>query len=64
MGLGWNPVLFGEPIVKNGMTIVGITCDMTEDVLAKKRSTYEINGSVMAEETVPFSRSPDSVHVA
>jgi hypothetical protein len=28
MALGWNPVLLGEPIEKDGMTIVGITCDI------------------------------------
>jgi acyl-homoserine lactone synthase len=48
LALGWNPQLLGEPIVKDGMTIVGITCDMTERALALTRQTYEIAGSVMS----------------
>jgi acyl-homoserine lactone synthase len=63
LALGWNPVLLGEPIEKDGMTIVGITCDMTEDALAKTRSTYEIHGSVMAEQTIPFTRVRETSHV-
>jgi len=60
-GLGWNPVLLGMPIEKDGMTIVGITCDMTEEALAKTREIYEIEGSVMASEVVPFTR-PEASH--
>jgi acyl-homoserine lactone synthase len=48
LALGWNPTLLGEPIVKDGMTIVGITCDMTEEALLQTRVAYEIAGSVMA----------------
>jgi len=48
LALGWNPQLLGEPIVKDEMTIVGITCDMTEKALARTRETYEIFGSVMS----------------
>ncbi|WP_338000435.1 acyl-homoserine-lactone synthase [Chelativorans sp. YIM 93263] len=59
MALGWNPVPLGAPIEKNGMTIVGITCDMTEEALAKTRATYEIDSSVMAPEKIPFTRLPE-----
>lgn len=62
LALGWNPVLLGEPLIKDGMTIVGITCDMTEEALAKTRATYEIAGSVMAPETIPFIRQPEVAH--
>jgi acyl-homoserine lactone synthase len=48
LALGWKPQLLGEPIMKDGMTIVGITCDMTEDALDKTRHIYEIAGSVMS----------------
>ncbi|MGO4571506.1 acyl-homoserine-lactone synthase [Microvirga sp. 2TAF3] len=64
IGLGWNPALLGEPIVKDGMTIVGITCDMTEEALDKTRAIYEIAGSVMAPEIVPFIRFPEADHAA
>jgi acyl-homoserine lactone synthase len=64
MALGWNPVLLGEPIDKDGMSIVGITCDMTEKALAKTRSIYEIGNTVLAPETVPFTRLPEAGHVA
>ncbi len=64
IALGWNPVLLGEPIMKDGMSIVGITCDMTEEALDKTRSTYEISGSVMAQQTVPFARLPEKTHVS
>ena len=47
LALGWNPQPLGAPIVKDGMTIVGITCDMTEHALARTREIYEIQGSVM-----------------
>lgn len=47
LALGWNPVLLGEPIVKDGMTIVGITCDMTKAALAQTQSVYELSGSVI-----------------
>jgi acyl-homoserine lactone synthase len=47
LALGWNPQPLGVPIVKDGMTIVGIACDMTEHALARTRETYEIPGSVM-----------------
>ncbi|PTL81866.1 acyl-homoserine-lactone synthase [Vitiosangium sp. GDMCC 1.1324] len=51
--LGWSPVRLGEAILKDDMSIVGITCDMTEEALAKTRSTYSIDDSVMAPEFVP-----------
>ena len=50
LALGWNPQLLGEPVVRDGMTIVGITCDMTEAALAKTQATYAIAGSVMADD--------------
>lgn len=52
LALGWNPQLLGEPIVKDGMTIVGITCDMTEEALERTRHTYEIVGSVMGDKRI------------
>jgi acyl-homoserine lactone synthase len=63
IALGWNPVLLGEPIEKDGMTIVGITCDMTDEALARTRSTYEINGSVMSAQTMSSVHLPETTHV-
>jgi acyl-homoserine lactone synthase len=61
--LGWNPMLLGEPIVKDGMTIVGITCDMTETALVRTRAAYEIDGSVTASHRIAASRKVTD-HVA
>jgi acyl-homoserine lactone synthase len=63
LALGWNPVLLGTPIEKDGMTIVGITCDMTEEALALTRTIYEISVSVMAPETITFTRSSEAPRV-
>jgi acyl-homoserine lactone synthase len=49
LALDWTPRLLGEPIEKDGMTVVGITCDMTEAALARTRATYGISGSVLVE---------------
>lgn len=46
--LGWTPRPLGTPIHKDGMTVVGITCDMTEEALDRTRAIYDIQGSVMA----------------
>jgi len=62
LALGWKPQLLGEPIVKDGMTIVGITCDMTEEALDKTRHIYEIAGSVMS--VSPAVRQPEDRRVA
>ncbi|WP_158502406.1 acyl-homoserine-lactone synthase [Vitiosangium sp. GDMCC 1.1324] len=57
LALGWNPVLLGDALLKDGMAIVGITCDMTEEALAKTRSTYSIDDSVLAPESEPPDRA-------
>jgi acyl-homoserine lactone synthase len=49
LAMRWRPRPLGEPAVKDGMTIVGLTFDMTEEALAATRSAYEITGSVMSE---------------
>jgi acyl-homoserine lactone synthase len=49
LGLGWNPLPLGEPIVKDGMTVAGVTCDVTDAALAATRSVYGISGSVLVE---------------
>lgn len=54
--LGWNPCLLGEPIVKDTMTLVGLTADMTKQALEKTRLTYGISGSVIAPVSIPFER--------
>ncbi len=48
--IGWRPRVLGEPIEKDGMTIVGITVDMTQEALDRTRSVYGIDRSVLAEE--------------
>ena len=50
LALGWNPLLLGVPILKDGMTVVGITCDMTKEALSKTRAIYDVRGSVMADQ--------------
>jgi acyl-homoserine lactone synthase len=50
LALGWNPQLLGVPIVKDGMTVVGITCDMTDEALRRTRAIYDVRGSVMADQ--------------
>jgi acyl-homoserine lactone synthase len=49
LALKWRPRPLGEPAVKDGMTIVGLTFDMTEEALAATRSSYEIEGTVMSD---------------
>jgi acyl-homoserine lactone synthase len=49
LALKWRPRPLGEPAVKDGMTIVGLTLDMTEEALAATRSSYEIEGTVMSD---------------
>lgn len=57
--LGWNPTPLGTPIFKDGMDIVGITCDMTGRALARTRKFYGITDSVMAPVPLPFLRARD-----
>lgn len=60
-GLGWNPRSLGLPIEREGMTIVGITLDVTEAALAKTRSMYGIEQEVLATRSrAPMHRTPEA----
>lgn len=47
-GLGWNPRSLGLPIERDGMSIVGVTLDVTEAALAQTRAMYAIAPGVLA----------------
>lgn len=46
--LGWRPRPLGLPMLKDGMSIVGITVDITREALETTRDFYDIRNSVMA----------------
>jgi acyl-homoserine lactone synthase len=48
--LDWRPRALGEPIEADGMTIVGITVDMTRDALERTRAVYGLDGPVLADD--------------
>ena len=52
--LGWAPRPLGLPILKDGMSIVGITVDITKEALATTRAFYRIGGSVMSGSNDPW----------
>lgn len=61
--LGWRPRPLGLPIRKDGMSVVGITVDVTQHALDTTRAFYGIDASVMTREPLGRESVREGHHV-